>query len=196
MSGIVGILLAAGKGRRFGSHKLLHPLASGESIGEVSARKLVTVVPRSLAVIASGDTELAEKYGALGLQVVENAEVDRGMGRSMAVGVAASADATGWLVALSDMPWIQPRTIESVANELARGVSLIAPAHKGHRGHPVGFNCKWQSRLERLTGDQGARKLLAEHASELKLLVTEDAGVLADVDRRTDLHDKWLHRAL
>jgi molybdenum cofactor cytidylyltransferase len=184
---IVGILLAAGNSRRFGSPKLLHPLASGESMAIAAARHLVTAIPASLAVIRPGDRDLAERFSALGLGVVENPHADRGMGSSLAVGVTATADAPGWLVALADMPWIQPETILALANELRQGRSLVAPVHCGQRGHPVGFNRKWGRQLQALTGDQGARSLLAGHRAELTLQPTKDPGVLLDVDREMDL---------
>jgi len=188
MKGIVGILLAAGAGRRFGSEKLLHPLASGGLMGMEAARNLITAIPGSLAVIRPGDQDLADRFAALGLRVVENPEAVRGMGLSLAAGVTAAADAAGWLVALADMPWIRPQTIVSLTNELRQGASLVAPVHQGRRGHPVGFNRKWRSRLQALTGDQGARALLADHNSELTLQATADPGVLLDVDRQVDLH--------
>ncbi len=188
MKEIVGILLAAGTSQRFGSHKLLHPLSSGELTGMAAARNLVTAIPGSLAVIRPGDHDLAERFAALGMRLVESPEADRGMGLSLAAGVTATADAAGWLVALADMPWIQPQTIISLTNDLRHGTSLIAPVHHGRRGHPVGFNRKWRSQLQALTGDQGARALLADHSSELTLQPTADPGVLLDVDQHEDLH--------
>ena len=59
MSGITGILLAAGSARRFGSNKLLHPLLTGVPIAVTAARNLVAVLPRSIAVVRPGADELA-----------------------------------------------------------------------------------------------------------------------------------------
>lgn len=187
MKAIVGILLAAGSSQRFGSNKLLHPLTSGEPMGMAAARNLVVAVPDSLAVVPSGDQDLGERFEALGLRVVQNPHADQGMGLSLAVGVAATDSAAGWLVALADMPWIRPGTIISLASRLRDGHSLVAPLHRGRRGHPVGFARKWRSELQALTGDQGARVLLSKHSSEMVLHPTTDPGVLLDVDRRMDL---------
>ena len=186
-SGVVGILLAAGSSRRFGINKLLQPLASGELMGMAAARNLVTAVADSLVVVRPGEQYLAERYAALGLRVVESPEAGQGMGLSLAAGITAAADAAGWLVALADMPWVQPGTIVSLANELRKGSSLVAPVHCGCRGHPVGFSSKWGRQLKALTGDVGARALLAGHSSELTLHETGDPGVLLDVDRQMDL---------
>ncbi len=188
MSQIQGILLAAGSARRFGSHKLLHPLASGELVGVAAARNLVSALPDSLAIIRRGDSALAERYDALGLRVVENDRADQGMGRSLALGIEISADAPGWVVALADMPWIAPQTIVCVIRALTGGASLAAPVFRGRRGHPVGFGGKWKERLLALDGDHGARHLLAAHPDQLRLLPLDDPGVLLDIDHQTDLN--------
>ncbi|MCG7980173.1 MAG: nucleotidyltransferase family protein [gamma proteobacterium symbiont of Clathrolucina costata] len=187
MTEIRGILLAAGAGRRFGGHKLLHPLPSGELVGVAAAHNLVTALPNTLAIVRPDDVRLAERFEALGLSVLENALVEQGMGRSLAIGIGASADAAGWVVALADMPWIAPETIRSVVQALVQGAAIAAPAFQGRRGHPVGFGRQWGDRLQALQGDHGARHLLQAHANELILLPTEDPGVLLDIDQQGDL---------
>lgn len=188
MSEIQGILLAAGASQRFGCHKLLHPLPSGELMGIAAARNLITALPNSLAIVRPDDCPLAGQFKALGLTVVENSQAELGMGQSLATGVSASAEAPGWVVALADMPWITPQTIHSVALELIRGATLVAPVFQGRRGHPVGFAKKWRKRLQALDNDHGARHLLAEHSDELILLPTDNRGVLLDIDHQTDLN--------
>lgn len=187
MTGIVGILLAAGTGRRFGADKLLQPLAGGAAIGVAAARSLVAAVGEGVAVVRAGDRALAAALEGAGLRVVVNPLADAGIGTSIAAGVAAAPNAEGWLVALADMPWIAPATSAAVAAALADGAPLAAPAHGGRRGHPVGFAACWRSELVALTGDQGARHILDAHADDLVLLPTDDAGVLRDVDRAGDL---------
>ena len=71
--------------------------------------------------------------------IVECAEAYRGMGHSLAAGVAAELDADGWVIALGDMPHIRPDTIRAVAQALERGAELVVPVFAGQRGHPVGF---------------------------------------------------------
>ena len=95
MSRVVGILLAAGAGRRFGGDKLLSPLPSGELLGVVAARNLVAAVPDALAVVRTDDRFLAERFDSLGLRVVENPEADQGMARSLAAGVVVVRTSVG-----------------------------------------------------------------------------------------------------
>ncbi|MBV2122731.1 MAG: nucleotidyltransferase family protein [Candidatus Thiodiazotropha sp. (ex Ctena orbiculata)] len=182
MSPPIGVLLAAGSSRRFGANKLLQPMAGGEPMGVMAARHLLTAVSRGIAVVRPDDVEFSAALSELGYRVVENQQPESGMGESLAVAVTASLDAGGWLVALGDMPWINPQTIAEVAERLAQGASMVAPVYKGERGHPVGFATRWGERLVELSGDRGARQLLIDYPSDLELLPVDDPGILLDVD--------------
>jgi molybdenum cofactor cytidylyltransferase len=113
---LVGIVLAAGRSRRFGSDKLLHPLADGTPMALACATALRAVVPRTVAVIKGEDAALAALFAAHGIETTIADQADSGMGASLAAGIAATTGADGWLVALGDMPYIQPQTIGRVAS--------------------------------------------------------------------------------
>ena len=187
MAQIVGLLLAAGQGRRFGSDKLLHPLDDGTPLAVASARKLKEACPRAIAVLRPEQTTLAALLIAEGLEVVICPEASAGMGHSLAAGVAASLEAAGWLVALADMPFVQVATLRSVADALNAGAALAAPFHNGQRGHPVAFAARWRDQLLALTGDEGARAVVGNNRGLLSRIDTADAGVLRDVDTPQDL---------
>lgn len=188
MSRVVGVLLAAGAGRRFGGSKLLAPLSTGEPIGLRSARVLVAAGIETLAVTRPDDLALAEVMLGAGVGVVENAAPEQGMGLSIATGVAAAEDADAWVIALADMPWIQPRTVRRVVAALKAGAPLCAPTSlDGRRGHPVGFARRYREALLGLAGDAGARHIIAAAADRLLCIPTDDAGILLDIDLPEDL---------
>jgi len=184
---IAGILLAAGAGTRFGGDKLLHPLADGTPLGVQAARRLLGAVDRAVAVLRPSDRRLANLLEQEGLQVVFCPEAHTGMGRSLAFGVTAAKDAHGWLIALADMPFIQPDTLHGVARLLRSGAPIAAPSCQGRRGHPVGFSRAFFHDLAQLSGDQGARPLLAAHAGRIEMLACEDTGIFADIDTPADI---------
>jgi molybdenum cofactor cytidylyltransferase len=183
---IAGILLAAGAGTRFGGRKLLHPLPSGTSIGLAALRNLKSALPHVVAVVRPGDHELRELLARERVPIVACAEADRGMGHSLAAGVAAAFDADGWVIALGDMPHVRPETIRGVAEAMAQGAELVVPVFAGQRGHPVGFGGRFRDHLLALSGDAGARAVLATHASAVLQLEVDDPGVVQDVDTPAD----------
>ncbi|HEY1607726.1 MAG TPA: nucleotidyltransferase family protein [Paraburkholderia sp.] len=184
-----GILLAAGTGSRFDPdglrNKLLAPLPGGGSVAQMSAHQLLLVVPKVIAVLRPGAEMLARVLNDAGCDVIFAADATRGMGASLAAGVAATPEAESWIVALADMPCIAPDTIGAVARAVDEGASLVAPYFQGQRGHPVGFGAEHRAALLTLDGDAGARALFGSHA--VTRLDVDDPGVLRDIDTPADL---------
>jgi molybdenum cofactor cytidylyltransferase len=100
----------------------------------------------------------------------------RGMGDSIAAGVAARSDAPGWLLLPADMPRVKPSTLQAVAQALSTH-SVAFAQHQGRRGHPVAFSAEMYSELIGLTGDEGARRLVARYPSHA--VEVNDPGVLS-----------------
>ena len=184
---IAGILLAAGAGTRFGGDKLLHPLEDGVAIAAHAARNLLAAIPDVIAVVRWGDFPLYDMLEQEGCQVTMFQGSERGMGASLAHGVAQARSADGWLVALADMPRIVPGTIRSLVEALRQGALVAAPVFKGERGHPVGFGAALRDELLKLDGDQGARAVVERHRDAVRLIECDDPGILFDVDRKSDL---------
>jgi molybdenum cofactor cytidylyltransferase len=188
---ITAILLAAGRAERFGSAKLHAVLNAGPDagvpIGVAACRHLRSAIPDVIAIVRPDDRALAAALEAEGARIVVAHRADDGMGASLASGMAAVLDASGYVVALADMPWIEASTISRVVQALANGASVAAPVYRGKRGHPVGFASTHRAELLALTGDEGARAILAAHRDALTLIDVEDPGVVRDVDTPEDL---------
>lgn len=181
------ILLAAGASRRFGSNKLLTELG-GEPLVARTARNLSAAgVPVHCVVRDTAGPVAQALVGISGVATGACPEAHLGMGRSLALGVAATPFADAWLVALGDMPEVAPDSIRSLIQALRAQASLVAPEFAGRRGHPVGFSRRWYSQLLALEGDRGARELLAAHPLELQRVRVQDPGVLLDLDYPEDL---------
>lgn len=193
----VALLLAAGRGRRFDptgrASKLLAAAPCGPHAGQplavAAALALRAAQVRVMAVVRPADDppqrQVHAALRAAGCELVVNDDADDGSGRSIAVGVAATADAPGWLIALADMPAIAPTTIAAVRDAIAAGALTAAPVHDGRRGHPVGFGAALRPHLLALSGDEGARSLLVAHQPQR--IAVDDPGCLLDLDTLADL---------
>ena len=184
---IACLLLAAGSASRFGSQKLLARLPDGRRVVEASATNLFAASVENVVAVARNDPELIGVLEACGCQVVINDRADEGMGTSIAAGVAATFAASGWLIALGDMPSIRVETIAAVIKVMANGSRIVVPAMHGRRGHPVGFSDFYRARLRALTGDTGAREIVKADAALVAEINVDDAGIFADIDVPADL---------
>lgn len=188
-----GILLAAGRGRRFdpagGRNKLLQRLPGGDPVVVASARKLLATVPRVVAVVPPDDGGVADALRALGCEVTLCPDADSGMGLSLAHAVRyatlAQPDNNGWLVALGDMPFVDVSTLRALACAIEDGAGIAAPTFDGRRGNPVAFGARHGAALLALDGDEGARRLLASHP--VTTVAVLDPGILRDIDTPDDL---------
>jgi molybdenum cofactor cytidylyltransferase len=188
----VGILLAAGRGRRFDPagvrNKLLQPLA-GESVVVASARKLLAAVPHVVAVVPPLDAGVGAQLAALGCDVTVCSDADSGMAASLTHAIrhslASDPVPQAWLVALGDMPYVDPSTLRRLADALAAGAGIAVPVMEGRRGNPVGFGAVYLDALLALSGDMGARRLL--QAFPVTDIPVDDPGIFRDIDLPADL---------
>ncbi|HJV72952.1 MAG TPA: nucleotidyltransferase family protein [Noviherbaspirillum sp.] len=194
---ITGLLLAAGRGTRFdptGKHnKLLQPLPNGNAVALAAAKNLLASLPSVLAIVRPGADSLALQLHALGCEIAVCPSADEGMAASLVHGLTCASDAGGWVIALADMPYIQPTTIRMLANALADGAPIAVPTYQGRRGHPVAFGRAHLPELMQLRGDQGARRLLK--AFPVIEIATDDPGIVQDIDRAEDLQQGCLMRS-
>ena len=187
MPAVSGVLLAAGAGRRYGIGKLLAPIG-GLPMAVAALRSLSPAVDRVVAVVRPGCGELARLLMAEGAAVSVFAGAERGMGASLAWGVGLlPGSVEALVVALADMPCVRPATAMAVAQAVADGALVAAPAMDGRRGHPVGFSARLRGELERLGGDHGARALVDAYAGRVTLIDCDDPGIFVDVDTPADL---------
>ena len=183
------IVVAAGRGSRFrgdaaGAHKLAQPFGQATVLGTTLRNAVQSQLPVVLVTTAS--LRQASPLPLAQRDIVELSEEDaaRGMGHSIAAGVAERSGAPGWLVLPADMPLIQSGTLLAVAAALEQHPVVYAQFN-GRRGHPVGFSSELYSELVLLKGDEGARRIVARYPAWGQDVL--DAGVLVDIDTPADL---------
>ncbi len=183
------IVPAAGRGSRFlgaggPGHKLEQPL-DGRTVLECTLRAaLASQLPCLVVTTAELAPLAARQLARRDILVLSAGEAARGMGYSIAAGVAERSAATGWLVLPADMPRVRPASVQAVAAALSQQIVVFAQ-HQGRRGHPVGFAAELYSELVQLDGDDGARRIVARYPGVGVEL--DDPGVLQDVDTPGDL---------
>lgn len=187
---VIGLLIAAGHGRRFdptGRRSKLEQPVDGEWVAVRTARALAAGCDAVIAVLRPESTALATALGSIGCRVVAVTGPE-GMGTSIACGARAALAETGCtqvLVQPADMPWISAATVLQIAQTPSGLQSIVVPVFQGRDGHPVRFDRRHLPDLAALGGERGARPLLERHAP-LRIPV-DDPGVIRDLDTPADL---------
>lgn len=194
LTACVGIVLAAGHGRRYaalapGQDKLLAPLPGGVPVARAAAAAMRAATARTVAMARPDSAALAALLAAEGCEVLTTGAGHGGMGDSLAAAArhliqTCGPEVLSCIVLLADMPWLRPDTCIQVARASLRH-QIVVPTWQGRRGHPVAFHRELWAELAALAGDVGARALLGRHP--VAELAVDDPGVLADVDRPADL---------
>ena len=197
MTRVGAVILAAGQSSRFRAAggpdltKLVAKLDGKPIVRRVVEAALATKA-RPLVVITGYARDSVEAAVAdLDVGLTFNPKFASGLASSLKAGLAAMpADAAGALVLLGDMPWIEPPLIDALIDAFLaqEGALAAAPSRAGRRGNPVLLGRGLFEAAMRLSGDEGARGLIAAlGASELVDVEAPDTGVTFDIDTPEDL---------
>jgi CTP:molybdopterin cytidylyltransferase MocA len=182
---IVGVLLAAGSGRRFGGPKSLADTGDGPWVGRALAT-LDDADNRIVVVGAAADTVTA--LLPAGVRVVANPDHASGMASSLRAGLGAvrvgAADAAAVVVMLVDLPDVPRAAVRRVMDLARRGGPAAArrmlarAVYRGTPGHPVLIGADHIAGVrDSAGGDRGARDYLARHS-----VIPVECGDLASGD--------------
>lgn len=185
---IVGIILAAGEGRRIGGPKALLPIEGRSFLAWTAALLARPGVASLIAVLGHDADRVAAEAGLPPVvTTVENTRHREGMLTSVLCGldVAEARGADAVLIHPVDHPLVSPATVDLVVAALESGAVVAVPSHGGRRGHPGGFAARAWGALRSAPGDRGARSVLADHP-EWVVHVAGDPGCLAGIDTAED----------
>lgn len=188
MSGVVGVLLAAGAGSRFiceGPPKVLHPFRGQPLLTWPLAALRDGGVDHVVVVLGARADEVAAGAPLGDAEAVRCDDWVEGLSASLRTGVraAAAGGADAVVVALADQPLLDARVV-------ARLIAARAPSHldalratyAGVSGHPTLLESSAFGAVEGLRGDAGARALLEDPAMRVALIACDGLGRPDDVD--------------
>ncbi len=180
------IVLAAGRSSRMGANNKLLEQLDGLPI----VRRTVEAVLASRAtpvIVVTGHQAAAVGASIDGLDVklVHNPDFAQGMSTSLKAGIQAlPPHLDGAVVALADMPEIEPAHIDRMISAFApkEGRTIVVPVFDGSRGNPVLWSAEHFPAMCTLAGDMGARHIIQDNADGVVELDLGSEAVLTDVD--------------
>ena len=180
------LLLAAGRSRRFGADKRRALLPNGKGILQSTVEQIdKTGLPLRIC-LSDSDTEIGSSLLQSEQRVIFCKNSGLGMGATIAEGMNVVQHWKGVIIALADMPWVEPSTYLLLSQSIAGGLMSV-PTYNGRRGNPVAFDKCFFSELQGLKSTRGARTLISDQARSVNLIPVNDAGILRDVDTRQDI---------
>jgi len=184
---VAALVLAAGASRRMaGRDKLLEPVDGQAQLRRAVGAALASRADDVVVVLGPADAAREAALAGLAVTLARNPAAAEGMASSIRAGVAALPEAADAVVlCLADMPDVGPahmdRLIAAFDPEEGRAICR-AVDETGAPGHPVLFGRRFFETLARLQGDEGARRLLAEHAEHVELVPTPGRAASTDLD--------------
>jgi molybdenum cofactor cytidylyltransferase len=187
---VAAVVLAAGRSTRAGrTNKLTAPIGGVPMVARVVDAVLGS--PARPVVVVTGHEAPAVRAALAGRDVtfVHNPDFADGMATSIRTGVAAlPKDTAGVVICLGDMPALSSGDIARlVAAFDAGGADICVPVTGERRGNPTLFARRFFPELQTLSGDTGARRLIAAHPDRVREVGMKGSGTLTDLDTEADI---------
>jgi molybdenum cofactor cytidylyltransferase len=186
---IVAVILSAGESSRMGRPKALLPIDGVRFIEKIVATLQATRVGKIMVVLGHNAGEMQREMSDLPVDWIINPNYKWGQLSSLTAAIRhieSAADAErvdGVLVHLVDHPYISAELVDLMIGRFYETKKLIVvPRYGERRGHPVIFSKSIFPELLAAPPEEGAKTVVRAHRSETLELVTEDKGVIIDID--------------
>ncbi len=192
---VTAVVLAAGRSTRMGRPKQLIEIDGLPLVAHAVRAAAASRLDEIVVVTGAEHERVAAAVQAVAprCRVVENGDFALGLSISVRAGIAAAPDAAEAVaILLGDEPAVEAGTIDAVICAFEQSDALAARAlytdgAGGQKpGHPVLIRRTLWGLVAELTGDEGARGLLAAAVDNV-LDVPVNAPAPADIDTPADL---------
>ena len=189
---IAAVVLAAGRSRRMAPHnKLLVADRTGKAMIARVVDNVLSSNARPVLVVTGHQAEqIQHALGGRPVRFVHAADYAEGLSASLKAGIAAvPEDCAAALVCLGDMPLVTGRMIDRLlsAYDPDEGRLIVLPTFRGKQGNPMLWDRRFFAEILQITGDSGARFLLAKHMEAVVEVEMADDAVLRDFDTTESL---------
>jgi molybdenum cofactor cytidylyltransferase len=188
---VAAIVLAAGRSSRMAPRNKLLELVEGKPIVARVAEAALGSGARPVILVTGFEaSRVAAALGDLEVTIVQNPAHAEGLSTSLRTGLQAlPADSDGALILLGDMPEIESSDLETLMAAFAADQrrAICVPVRHGRRGNPVLWGAAYFAEMMSLSGDMGAKPLMARHQECVTEVPAASDGIFADVDTLSDL---------
>ena len=158
---IIGVLLAAGGARRFGSQKLV-ALLDGVPVVRRAFDALWAATDGTIVVVGSEAEAVTRALDGTSASIVVNSDWALGLSTSLRCGILATPPSTeAVIVGLGDEPAVDAHVCRELVRAWRREKkAIVAARYNGVQDHPVLFDRAVFNELTSLEGDVGAKSVI------------------------------------
>ena len=187
---VAAVVLAAGRGTRFGAApKLLATIGGKSLVRRVTEAALASEASPVVVVTGHAAAEVEAALSGMPVMLTRNASYVDGLSTSLKAAFGAlPSEAEAAIVLLGDMPLVEGTLIDRLLRawyDNGRPAALV-PTFEGRRGNPVVLSRVLASDIASLAGDSGAGPLLRDRSDVIEWPVA-DPAVHQDVDTQQAL---------
>lgn len=183
---IAALVLAAGRSSRMGPvNKLLADVEGQPMVRRVAEAAVASRAETVVAVTGHERENVEAVLSGLAVATVHNPDHAAGLSSSLHRGLAAlPPEAEGVIVCLGDMPRVSAAVIDRLiaAFNPLEGRAICVPTWQGKRGNPVLLARRFLPEMQAISGDIGAKALIADYPEAVAEVPMPDDGVLLDID--------------
>lgn len=186
MSGVTGILLAAGSSERFGGDKQSALIGGVPMLTRAASTLLDAGFDLPIVVLGERAAEHSRLLYGLPVRVVRNPNAESGMASSLVAGLEAAGECAAVCIAVCDQPAVTGRHLRMLVGAWRKTRASIVASDYGNGVHgvPAVFAASHFGELRELRGDRGAGPLLARHAASLQTIPLPGGDI--DIDTSAD----------
>ncbi len=181
------IILAAGSSSRMGQPKQLLTYKNKSLIRHVSEEARKAAGSNVTVVLGSGAKDIEKELEDMDITIAENTEWQQGMASSIKRGLSAMsiADLDVVILTVCDQPFVSSDLFkELIELKENTGKGIVACKYDGTIGTPALFDRTYFQELLDLDGEEGAKKLLSRHSTDLTTIAFPEGKL--DIDTMED----------
>jgi molybdenum cofactor cytidylyltransferase len=183
---VAAVVLAAGRSTRMGAVNKMIAEIGGKPLVRIAAEQALASKALPVIVVTGHERDKVEAaLKGLDVRFANNPDYAEGLGTSLRTGIAAvPPEADGAVILLGDMPQIDAKLIDRLvaAFDPEKGALVVVPTIEGRRGNPVIWARRFFPELMAVTGDVGARHIIANVAEAVAEVPVSDPAITVDVD--------------
>ena len=136
-------------------------------------------------VLGAGADAIRETLHLDPVSVVVNDDWEKGQLSSIQAAVKSltPGETEGMILCPVDHPLVSAQLVGRLIEEFdSSGKAVVLPTHRGRRGHPLIFRAALYDELLRASSEVGARQVVWNHADEVVEVVTEEEGIVLNLN--------------